>query len=109
MNTLKTIFLASLVSANLFAADIPVIGVDAKGNATEEAVSDLEFSGFMKKAATASREMIQEDPGLKATDQAGLKLQQVDIGMGFKAEVGLGDTVKASVEPTITFHFKRGN
>ncbi len=109
MNTTKAIVLASLLSSNIFAANIPVIGLDKNGNAVEEAVSDLEFSGFMKKAATASREMIQEDPGLRTTEQAGLKLQQVDIGMGFKAEVGLGDTIKASVEPTITFHFKRGN
>jgi hypothetical protein len=109
MNTLKMMITASLISGNLLAANIPVIGLDAKGNALEEAVSEMEFSGWMKKAATASSEIVNDDQQLKTQNQAGLKLQQVDIGLGFKAEVGLGDVLKASAEPTITFHFKRSH
>jgi hypothetical protein len=107
MKTLKMIMAASLISGNLFATNIPLIGMDAKGNAVEEVVSEMEFSGWMKKAVAASSEMIKEEPQLKTQNQAGLKLQKIDIGMGFKAEIGLGDTVKASVEPTLTFSFSR--
>lgn len=109
MKTMKMIIAASLISGNLFAANIPLIGLDAKGNAVEEAVSEIEFNGWMKKAVIASSEMIKEDPQMKTQEQVGLKLKQVDLGMGFKVEVGLGDVVKASAEPTITFKFKRSN
>lgn len=109
MKTLKMVIVASLISGSLNATSIPLIGLDAKGNAVEEVVSEMEFNGWMKKAVLASSEMIKEDPQMKTEEQAGLKLKQVDIGLGFKAEVGLGDVVKASAEPTITFKFKRSN
>ena len=107
MSVLKVFIAASLFASTLFAADIPVIGIDAKGNAVEDVVSEVEFKGWMKKAVSASSEMIQRDPHLKTQTQGKLSLKQVDLGIGFKAEVGLGDVVKASAEPTITFKFKR--
>lgn len=107
MKVLKGFLALSLLSNPLLATEIPVIGINAEGEVMEEVVSQSEFKGWMKKAVAASSEMVSSDQISKTENQAGLSLKQVDMGLGFKAEVGLGDTVKASVEPTVTFKFKR--
>lgn len=107
MNVLKGLIALSLLSSPLLATEIPVIGMNGEGEVVEEAVTQAEFKGWMKKAANATTEMVSSDQLPKTESQAGRSLKQIDMGLGFKAEVGLGDTVKASVEPTVTFKFKR--
>lgn len=109
MHVLKGFFAASLLITSLGATEIPLIGIDAKGEAVEEAVSEMEFKGWMKKAVTASKDILSEEPQMKTESQGGLSLKQVNLGFGFKAEVGLGDVVKGKVEPVVEFKFKRSN
>lgn len=107
MKMSKMIIFASLFAGSVSATSIPVIGLDEKGNAVEDAVSEMEYNGWMKKAVYASKDILSEDPQLKTETQAGLSLKQVNLGFGFKAQVELGDVLKASVEPVVEFAFKR--
>lgn len=107
MGKLATLAFIVLLANTVQGTEIPLIGIDKNGDAIEESIGKGEFNGWMKKAISSTEEIVSTDPGLKVEEQAGLTLKQVDVGLGFKAQIGLGDVVKASIEPTVTFKFKR--
>ena len=101
----KTILLLFLFIAEAQAGNLPLIGLDSKGNPTEISIHKNVLDSKMKEAVGALSEST-----IDSLDKKKLSFYKVSIGTYVKMKLGLGSAITGTAEPYFKLYFtKKGN
>ena len=103
LSALMTIGVSSIAQTKT----IPVIGIDRDGNEVIQRESVPKFKGKLDQAYRVVSKSSLDALNRASRNGNDFKLKGLEVGVGIFGEIGLGDVIKASAEPTLIFVYSR--